>query len=145
MNIKKSLNRPGLDGFKASEGWLDKWKLSHGIKEKQISASEITNKIDVLQAIERVANAWEEVTVEKIKNCFAKCGFNKESCEIEDDIVNDEFKELFKELTESEITAEEYIDVEMCTSVFEINSDKVGWRANSVENKLVNISGKNLE
>ena len=38
MNIKQSLNRPELDGFKASEGWLDKWKLSHGLKEKQISA-----------------------------------------------------------------------------------------------------------
>ena len=36
MNIKQSLNRPEFDGFKASEGWLDKWKLSHGIKEKQI-------------------------------------------------------------------------------------------------------------
>ena len=36
MNIKQSLNRPELDGFKVSEGWLDKWKLSHGIKEKQI-------------------------------------------------------------------------------------------------------------
>ena len=38
MNIKQSLNRPELDGFKASEGWLDKWKLSHGLKAKQISA-----------------------------------------------------------------------------------------------------------
>ena len=37
MNIKQSLNRPELDGFKASEGWLDKWKLSHDIKERQIS------------------------------------------------------------------------------------------------------------
>ena len=37
MSIKQSLNLPELDGFKVSEGWLDKWKLSHGIKEKQIS------------------------------------------------------------------------------------------------------------
>ena len=37
MNIKQSLNRPELDGFKASEDWLDKWKFSYGIKEKQIS------------------------------------------------------------------------------------------------------------
>ena len=37
MNIKQSLNRPELNGFKASESWLDKWKLSHSIKEKQIS------------------------------------------------------------------------------------------------------------
>ena len=32
MNIKQTLSLPELDGFKASEGWLDKWKLSHGTK-----------------------------------------------------------------------------------------------------------------
>ena len=41
MNIKQSLNLPELDGFKASEGWLDQWKLSHGIKEKQISGESL--------------------------------------------------------------------------------------------------------
>ena len=41
MNIKQSLNRPQLDGFKVSEGWLDKWKLSHNIKEKQISGESL--------------------------------------------------------------------------------------------------------
>ena len=41
MNIKLSLNLPELDGFKASEGWLDKWKLSHGIKEKPISGESL--------------------------------------------------------------------------------------------------------
>ena len=41
MNIKQSLNRPELDGFKVTEGWLDKWKLSHGIKEKQISGESL--------------------------------------------------------------------------------------------------------
>ena len=35
MNIKQSLNRPELDGFKASEGWLDKWKSSHGLLFKR--------------------------------------------------------------------------------------------------------------
>ena len=41
MNIKQSLNQPELDGFEASEGWLDKWKLSHDIKEKQISGESL--------------------------------------------------------------------------------------------------------
>ena len=27
MNIKQSLNQPELDGFKASEGWPDKWNF----------------------------------------------------------------------------------------------------------------------
>ena len=37
----QSLNLPELDDFKTSEGWLDKWKLSHGIKEKQISGESL--------------------------------------------------------------------------------------------------------
>ena len=37
MNIKDLLNNADLNDFKASEGWLDKWKLSYGIREKQIS------------------------------------------------------------------------------------------------------------
>ena len=34
MNIKDLLNKTDLNDFKASEGWLDKWKLSYGIREK---------------------------------------------------------------------------------------------------------------
>ena len=30
--------------------------------------------IDILQAITWVADAWKDVSVETIKNCFAKCG-----------------------------------------------------------------------
>ena len=40
-NIKQSLSLPELDDFDASEGWLDKWKLSYGIKEKQISGESL--------------------------------------------------------------------------------------------------------
>ena len=55
--------------------------------------------------------------------------------ESEDDLVDEEFLELFKELTDSEMTAEEYIDfdIETCTSVPVINSDEVDWRVSSVE------------
>ena len=43
LNIMQSSNRPELDGFKALENWLDKykWKLSHGIKGKQISGESL--------------------------------------------------------------------------------------------------------
>ena len=41
MNIKESLSLPELYSFKASEGWLDKWKLSHGMKQKQISGESL--------------------------------------------------------------------------------------------------------
>ena len=37
MNIKDLLDNPDLHDFKASEGWIDKWKLSYGIHEKHIS------------------------------------------------------------------------------------------------------------
>ena len=37
MNIKSSLNQPVLESFRASDGWYDKWKLNHSIREKQIS------------------------------------------------------------------------------------------------------------
>ena len=53
MSIKQSLSLPELDGFKASEGWLDKWKLSHGIKEKQISGE----SLDVSQT---TVESWME-------------------------------------------------------------------------------------
>ena len=55
MNIKQSLNRPELDGFKASEGWLDKWKLSHGIREKQISGESLDVPLTTIESwMERI-------------------------------------------------------------------------------------------
>lgn len=106
------------------------------IKE-DLLASEIAKEIDVLQAIEWVVKAWEEVTDETIKNCFAKCGFTKEISEIEDDVVDEEFNALFEELTDSNsgITAEEYIDfdIETSTSAPAIISDTVDWRVSSVQ------------
>ena len=261
MNIKQSLNLPELDDFKASEGWLDKWKLSHGIKEKQISgesldvsqttveswmerikelckgydqrnilnmdesgcffkalpakglaqkgknakggkkskqritvaffvsadmysnikivflpknttsrlqpldagiiqsfktksrkklmryviarinddltASEIAKGINILQAITWVADSWKEVSVETIKNCFAKCGITDQIGQDEDDLVDEEFNSLFNELVDPEcdMTAEEYadFDIEKCSSLPPINSDMVDWRVSSVK------------
>ena len=55
MNIKESLNLPGLDGFKTSEGWLDKRKLSHDIKDKQISGESLClSETTVESWIERI-------------------------------------------------------------------------------------------
>ena len=39
--------------------------------------SEITKQVDVLQAIEWIVKAWGEVSVDTIKNCFKKCGFDE--------------------------------------------------------------------
>ena len=105
--------------------------------KEDLLAAEIVKQIDVLQAIEWVARAWKEVTAETIKNCFSKCGFTEETNEIEDDIVDEEFNALFKELADSdcETIAEEYIDfaVKTGSSVPAINSDTVDWRVSSVQ------------
>ena len=67
-----------------------------------LCASEITKDIDILQAITWVADTWKEVSDETIKNCFAKCGITEQTSENEDDIVDEEFNELFNELADSE-------------------------------------------
>ena len=38
-----------------------------------LTAAEIVKGIDILRAITWVADSWTEVSVETIKNCFAKC------------------------------------------------------------------------
>ena len=100
-------------------------------------ASEIIKCIDILQAITWVADSWKEVSVETIKNCFAKCGITDQISEDEDVLVDEEFNSLFDELAdpESDMTAEEYVDfdVETCSSLSAINSDMVDWRVSTVK------------
>ena len=78
MNIKQSLNRPELDGFKASEGWLDKWKLSHGIKEKQISGESLdVSKTTIeswMERIQELCKGYEDKDIINMdeSGCFLK-------------------------------------------------------------------------
>ena len=37
MEIKNQLQNSGLDGFVASDGWLEKWKATYAMKEKRIA------------------------------------------------------------------------------------------------------------
>ena len=48
--------------------------------------SETAKGIDILQAITWVADAWNEVSVETIKNCFATCGTTEQTSEDKDDM-----------------------------------------------------------
>ena len=54
MNIKSSSEQPGLEDFKASEGQLDKWELTDGIFEKQLSEE----SLDVSKTAKRIMG-WE--------------------------------------------------------------------------------------
>ena len=76
------------------------------------SASDIAKDFDIPQGITWVAAPWKEVSEMTIKNCFAKCGIVQQSVENDESELNDEFSELFKELTEMneaeyDFTAEE--------------------------------------
>ena len=64
-----------------------------------------------------MADAWKEVSIETIKNCFTKCGITEQTSEDEDDIVDEEFNVLFNELADSEcdMTAEQYVDFDVVT------------------------------
>ena len=78
MRIKQSLNLPELDGFKASEGWLDKWKLSHGIKEKQISGESLdvsqTTVESWMERIKELCKGYDQRDILNIdkSGCFFK-------------------------------------------------------------------------
>ena len=104
------------------------------------SASDIAKEVDILQAITWVAAAWKEVSETTIKNCFAKCDIVQQVVENDECELDDEFGELFKELTEMNeaengFTAEEYIDFDNEISRFHppINSEMVDWKAASIQ------------
>ena len=78
MNIKDLLSNPDLNDFKASEGWLDKWKLSYGIREKQISGeSSDPSEVTVGSWMERFRELCKGYQLKDIWNmdesgCFLK-------------------------------------------------------------------------
>ena len=77
-------------------------------------ASEIAKGIDIFQAITWVGDAWKEVSVETIKNCFAKCSITEQTSEEdENDIVDEEFNALFNKLADLEfdMRAEENMSI----------------------------------
>ena len=60
MNIKDLLNNPDLNDFKASKGWLDKWKLGYDIREKEISGESFdVSEVTVGSWMERLRELCE--------------------------------------------------------------------------------------
>ena len=80
-------------------------------------AYDIAKEVDILQVIKCVAATWKEVSETAIKNCFAKCAIVQEVAENNKSDLDDNFSELFKDLTQmnqatNNFPAEEYIDFE---------------------------------
>ena len=109
-------------------------------------ASTITEEIDVLMTIRWIMNAWQ--TVVTIVKCFDKCGFKSSSTVPSDsnDEMDNEFLELYKELTVSSSSTdiEEFIDfdrnVETCESAVDISS--VAWREELREQCVQSVIGE---
>ena len=78
MEIKNQLQNSDLDGFVASDGWLEKWKATYAIKEKRIvgEGGDVPEET-VLSWIERLQELTEGYSSENIWNmdesgCFFK-------------------------------------------------------------------------
>ena len=104
------------------------------------SASDIGKEADILQAIKWEAATWKEVSETTIKNCFAKWGIAQHVVENDESELDEEFAELFKELTEmnedeNNFTVKEYIDFDREISSFHppLNSENVDWKAVSIQ------------
>lgn len=64
------------------------------------NACEIANEIDVIQAIEWMTSASKGLSKDTIKNCFTKCDVAEHPASTDDEDVDKEFNNLFKELSE---------------------------------------------
>ena len=78
MEIKNPFQNSDLDDFFASDGWLEKWKATYAIKEKQIvgEGGDVPEET-VLSWIERLQELTEGYSLENIWNmdesgCFLK-------------------------------------------------------------------------
>ena len=78
MEIKNQLQNSALDGFVASDGWLEKWKATYAIKEKRIvgEGGDVPEET-VSSWIERLQELTEGYSSENIWNvdesgCFFK-------------------------------------------------------------------------
>ena len=57
MEIKKCLDKVEFKNFTASNGWLEKWKISYGVRERKVNGD--AGKVD-----EYTVSAWMERLVE---------------------------------------------------------------------------------
>ena len=95
-------------------------------------ASDIIKEVDILKAIHWLQAAWKLVSAQTIANCFHKCGFPEAAINLAESAeVDEEFEELFKELTAGEdISMEEFItfDDNVPSGMGEIDINAIDWR-----------------
>ena len=106
--IAKQLAKPEYAEFKASSGWLEKWKNAYGISQRSIEGSG------------------------EVIKCFRKCGFIPEVCEeIEsNDQIDTEFEELVRRI-DGNASSADYIDaddmVPFCREPIDLSNEE--WRS----------------
>ena len=79
--MKVNLGKPGLEDFKASDGWLDKWKLTQCIRENQISGE----SMDVCETtVESGGKVQKPIVIRKSKNprCFLRANVTKKILQV---------------------------------------------------------------
>ena len=57
MEIKKCLDKVEFKNFTASNGWLEKWKISYGVRERKVNG-------EAGEVAEYMVSAWMERLVE---------------------------------------------------------------------------------
>ena len=100
-----------------------------GVNDSQ-TAFQIIEEVHIFRDISWLQTTWKSVTLEIIKNCSRKCGFDVENnCEVINDQIDAEFRELFDQLS-SETDIDEYIGfgIEIVTSSPAIDLLMVDWR-----------------
>lgn len=69
MEIKKRLNDQQLSDFKASNGWLESWKQSYGVREKRLCGEADDVSITTVKAwIERIPELCRDYEPQNILN-----------------------------------------------------------------------------
>ena len=68
MEIKNQLQNSDLDGFVASDGWLEKWKAIYAIKKKRIvgEGQDVPQKTE-LSWIERLQELTEGYSLQNME------------------------------------------------------------------------------
>ena len=94
------------------------------IEEKLVTSSstskEISAKINILQAVQFVADSWRATSTKTIKNCFGACGFKPLDSMTSPDAIDSENNEI---LQVPVINCAEYLSIENNIECFDENEE----------------------